>query len=116
MRKARYSAVALALVATTLLPTLRLTPTLASTTTIFSNTFDSQSTGALVTGSGANQFSGTSGSSRLSVENTAVSSPPNALSVAVSGGGTSYTYKQYSSGYATHDLQFSLQLGSDFAL
>src|SRR3954471_5695540 len=112
MWQTRYSVAVLALVATTLLPSLRLTPTLAATTTIFRNTFDSQSTGALLTGTDVNQFTATSGASRLSAENTAVSSPPNALSVAVSGGGASYTYKQYSSGYTTHDLQFSLQLGT----
>jgi hypothetical protein len=96
-------------------PAWRLTPTRASTT-IFGNTFDSQRTGALVTGTDANQFSGTSGSSRLSLENTTANSAPNALSVGISGGGTSYTYKQYSSDYTSHDLRFSVQLGSDFAL
>src|SRR6266566_2995396 len=116
MRKARYGAVVLALVTTTLLRTLRMTPTLASTTTIFSNNFDSQSTGALVTGTGANQFTGTSGFTSLSVENTAVSSPPNALAVAVNGGGSAYAYTQYSSAYTQYDLTFNVQLGSDFTL
>jgi hypothetical protein len=96
-------------------PAWRLTPT-RTATSIFSNNFDSQTTGALVTGTAANQFTGTSGSSRLSVENTTANSAPSALAVALSGGGTYYTYKQYSSGYTTHDLQFSVQLASDFAL
>ena len=116
MWQARYSGLVLALVATAVLPSLKLTPTLAAPTTIFSNTFDSQSTGALVTGSGANQFSGTSGSSRLSVENTAVSSPPNALAAALNGGGSAYVYKQYGSAYTHYDLTFNLQLSTDFAL
>jgi hypothetical protein len=96
-------------------PAWRLTPTRASTS-IFRNNFDSQSTGALVTGTGANHFTGTSGSSRLSVEYMTANSAPAALAVALSGGGTYYTYKQYSRGYTTHDLQFSVQLGSDVAL
>jgi hypothetical protein len=88
----------------------------AATTTIFSNSFDTQSTGALVTGTGANQFSGTAGSSKLSVENTVAASAPNALSVAVNGGGRAYAYKQYRNGYTNHTLTFSLQLGTDFTV
>src|SRR5437868_3414032 len=113
--KARPSVVVLALVATTLLPSVPLTPTLAATT-IVSNNVDSQSTGALVPGTRANQFTGTSGSPRLSLQKTTYNSVPKALSVAISGRGTSYTYKQYSSGDTTGDLQFSLQLGRDFTL
>jgi hypothetical protein len=70
----------------------------------------------LVTGTDANQFTGADGSSRLSVENTTANSAPNALSVGISGGGAYYTYKQYNSGYTSHDLRFSVQLGSDFVL
>src|SRR5256885_4577226 len=91
----RYLAVGSALVVATLISTLRLTPAAGSTNTIFSNNFDSQSTGALLTGSGANQFSGTSGSARLSVENTVVSSPPNALSVAVNGGWSAHAFTHH---------------------
>src|SRR5438270_9935654 len=90
----RYLAVGSALVVATLISTLRLTPVAGSTNTVFSNNFDTQSTGALLTGSGANQFSGTRGSARLSVENTVASSAPNALSVAVNGGGSAYAYTQ----------------------
>jgi hypothetical protein len=90
-----------------------LTPVAASTTAIFSNSFDSQSTGTLVTGTGANQFSGTIGFTNLSVETTTVHSAPNALSVAVNGGGSAYAFTQYSTGYTNHDLTFSLQLGPD---
>jgi hypothetical protein len=96
-------------------PAWRLTSTRTSTG-IFSNNFDRQRMGALVTGPGANQYTGTSGSSRLSVENTTANSAPAALAVALSGGGSYYTYKQYSRGYTTHDLQFSVQLGSDVSL
>src|SRR5256885_17164940 len=62
--KARPSVVVLALVATTLLPSVPLTPTLAATT-IVSNNVDSQSTAALVPGTRANQLTGTSASPRL---------------------------------------------------
>src|SRR5437588_7240802 len=82
----------------------------------FSNGFDDQSTGAMVTGTAANQFSGTSGFTSLRVENTAVSSPPNALVVALNGGGSAYVDKQFSSAYTHYDLTFNLQLGTDFAL
>jgi hypothetical protein len=98
------------------LATWRVTPVAAATTTIFSNSFDTQSTGALVTGTGANQFSGTAGASNLSVENTVAASVPNALSVALGSGGFAYAYKQYSTSYTTHTLTFSLQLGSDFTV
>jgi hypothetical protein len=50
------------------------------------------------------------------VETTTVSSAPNALAVTVDGGGNAYAYKQYSTGYTTHTLTFSLQLGSDFTV
>jgi hypothetical protein len=100
----------------TVLSTCGLTPVAAATTTIFSNNFDSQSTGALITGTGANQFSGTVGASKLSVENTVVASPPNALSVTLGGGGSAYAYKQYRTGYTHHTLTFSLQLGPDFVM
>ena len=82
----------------------------------FSNGFDDQSTGGLVTGTGANQFSGTAGFTSLRVENSAVSSPPNALAVALNGGGSAYVYKQYGSAYTQYDLTFNLQLGADFTL
>jgi hypothetical protein len=88
----------------------------AATTTIFSNSFDSQSTGALVTGPGANQFSGTRGASRLTVENTTVYSAPNALAVTVSGGGSAYAYKQYRRGYTHHTLTLRLHLGAAFTV
>src|SRR5437763_5836758 len=112
----RYLAAGSALVVATLISTLRLTPVAGSTNTVFSNNLDTQSTGALLTGTGANQFSGTSGSARLSVENTVVSSPPNALSVAVNGGGSAYAYTQYSSAYTQYDLTFNLRLGTDLTL
>jgi hypothetical protein len=91
-------------------------PVAAATTTIFSNSFDRQSTGALVTGPGANQFSGTRGSSRLRVENTTATSPPNALAVTVASGGSAYAYKQYSNAYTTYDLTLRLQLGAAFTV
>jgi hypothetical protein len=82
----------------------------------FSNGFDDQSTGGVATGTGANQFSGTSGFTSLRVENTAVSGPPNALAVALNGGGSAYVYKKYGSAYTHYDLTFNLQLSTDFAL
>jgi hypothetical protein len=88
----------------------------AATTTIFSNSFDSQGMGALVTGTEANQFSGTIGASNLSVENTTVSSAPNALAVTVGGRENAYAYTQYSTGYTTHTLTLRLQLGPDFTV
>jgi hypothetical protein len=69
-----------------------------------------------VTGTGANQFSGTSGSSRLSVENTTVSSPPSALAVTVNGGGSAYAYKRYRNSYTTYTLTLRLQLGAAFTV
>jgi hypothetical protein len=93
----------------------RVTP-VAAATTIFSNSFDSQGMGALVTGTGANQFSGTIGASNLSVENTTVSSAPNALAVTVGGRENAYAYTQYSTGYTNHTLTLRLQLGPDFTV
>jgi hypothetical protein len=90
-------------------------PALLSGATL-SNGFDHRGTGGVVTGPGANQFSGTSGFTSLRVENTAVSSPPNALAVALHGGGSAYVYKQYSSAHTQYDLTFNLQLGVDFTL
>jgi hypothetical protein len=75
MHTTRYRAVGSALLVAAVLATWRVTP-VAAATTIFSNSFDSQSAGALLTGTGANQFSGTIGASNLSVENTTVSSAP----------------------------------------
>jgi hypothetical protein len=92
----------------------------AATITIFSNSFDSQRTGALVTGPGANQFSGTRGASRLSVENTTVWSPPNALAVTLAGGGSAFAYKQYRSDETTYifsmRLRMRLHLGATFTV
>jgi flagellar basal body rod protein FlgF len=88
----------------------------AAATTIFSNSFDSQSIGALVTGPGADQFTGTSGASNLSVENTVAGSAPNALSVTLNAGGFAFADKQLSNAYTTYNLTFSLQLGADFTV
>src|SRR5205823_494647 len=110
MHTIRYRAVGSALLLATMLLTWRLPPVAAATTTtIFSNSFDSQSPGALVTGTGANQFSGTAGSSNLSVENTVAASAPDALSVALNAGGFAFADKQYSTAYTNHNLAFSLQ-------
>jgi hypothetical protein len=87
MHTTRYRAVGAALLVATVLATWRFTP-VAAATTIFRNSFDRQHTGALVTGPGPNQFSGTRGSSHLSVGNTVAASPPNALAVTVDGGGS----------------------------
>jgi hypothetical protein len=97
------------------LATWRFTP-VAAATALFSNSFDAQSTGALVTGTGANQFSGTSGASHLSVENTTVASAPNALAVTVNGGGRAYTYKQYRNSYTKYTLSLHLHLGAAFTV
>src|SRR5919201_1913883 len=91
-------------------------PTAAPSGATFSNSFDDQSAGVMVTGPGANQFSGTAGFTSLRVQNTAVSSPPNALSVALNGGGSAYVFKQYGSASTHYDLTFNLQLGTDFTL
>jgi hypothetical protein len=82
----------------------------------FSTGFDDQSPGALVTGTGANQFSGAGGFTKLHVRHTAISSAPNALAVTVDGGGQAYAYKQYSGAYTHYDLTFKLRLGTDFTL
>ena len=117
MHTIRYRAVGSALLLATMLLTWRLPPVAAATTTtIFSNSFDSQSPGALVTGTGANQFSGTAGSSNLSVENTVAASAPDAISVALNAGGFAFADKQYSTAYTNHNLAFSLQLGADFTV
>jgi hypothetical protein len=87
MRRTAYRAALLALLGASALATGKLIP-VAATTTSFSNSFDSQSTGALVTGPGANRFSGTRGASRLNVENRTVFSAPNALVVTIDGGGS----------------------------
>ena len=116
MRTTAQRAALLALLVATVLATWKLTPVAAATTTIFSNNFDNQSTGALVTGPGANQFSGTRGASRLSVENRAVFSAPNALAVTINGGGSAYAYKQYRSGYTTYILTLRLLLGAAFTV
>ncbi|HZT96178.1 MAG TPA: LamG-like jellyroll fold domain-containing protein [Chloroflexota bacterium] len=93
------------------------TPTSTPTSggTLFSNNFDSQPTGALQTGSAQNQFTATAG--QVTVQNALAASTPNSMSVSVAGGGSAYAYKQYSgSGYASHTLQFKIELGSDFVL
>ena len=115
MHTTRYRAVGSALLVAALLAAWGGTP-VAAATTIFSNSFDSQSAGALVTGTGANQFNATIGASNLSVENTTVSSAPNALAVTVGGRENAYAYTQYSTGYTNHTLSFSLQLGPDFTV
>ena len=116
MRMTAYRAALLALLGASALATGKLTPVAAATTTIFSNSFDSQSTGALVTGPGANHFSGTRGASRIKVENRTVFSAPNALGVTVKGGGSAYAYKQYRSGYTTYTLTLRLHLGATFTV
>ena len=79
--------------------------------------FDNQSPGPLVTGMGTTQFGGAANSASLTVENTLANSQPNALQIAVSGAAGAYAYQQYAlPGYYTHTLQFSLELGLDFAL
>ena len=115
MHTTTYRAVGSALLVATVLATWRFTP-VAAATTIFRNSFDRQRTGALVTGPGMNQFSGTRGSSHLSVANTVAASPPNALAVTVDGGGSTYAYKQYTTGYTTYTLTFRLQLGAAFTV
>ena len=118
--RANAPAVAATLAPAVTTPTTTSTP--ASSTSVlssgatFSNSFDDQSAGVMVTGPGANQFSGTSGFTSLRVQNTAVASPPNALAVALNGGGSAYVFKQYDSAYTHYDLTFNLQLGTDFTL
>jgi hypothetical protein len=114
MRMTAYRAALLALLVAAVRATWSVTPVAA--TTVFSNSFDRQSTGALVTGTGVNQFSGTRGSFRLNVENRTVFSAPNALVVTVDGGGSAYAYKQYRSAYTTYTLTFSLHLGTAFTV
>jgi hypothetical protein len=99
----------------TVLATWRFTP-VAAATTIFSNSFDSQSIGALVTGTDPNQFSGMAGASNLSVENTLAASAPNALSVTLNAAGFAFADKQFSTAYTTYTLSFNLQLGPDFTV
>jgi hypothetical protein len=112
---ANAPAVAAILAPTATTPATTSTPASVSAGT-FSNGFDDQSAGVMVTGTGANQFSGTAGFTSLRVENTAVSSPPNALAVALNGGGSAYVYKQYASAHTHYHLTFNLQLGADFSL
>ena len=116
MHTIRYCAVGSVLLVAAVLSAWRVTVVATASTTIFSNSFDRQRTGALLTGPGANQFSGTRGSSRLSVENTTVSSPPNALAVTLAGGGSAFAYKQYRSGDTTYILRMRLQLGATFTV
>jgi hypothetical protein len=54
MHTTRSRAFGSALLVAAVLATWRYTPVAAATTTLFSNSFDSQSTGALVTGTSAN--------------------------------------------------------------
>jgi hypothetical protein len=63
-------------------------PAHAANPTIFSNNFDSQSAGALTTGSAPNLFTSTTGARNLSVQTATYNSSPNALSVNVAGGGS----------------------------
>jgi hypothetical protein len=116
MHTTRDCAVSSALLVAAVLATWRCTPVAAATTTRFSTSFSSQSTGALVTGMGPNRFSGTRGASRLSVENTTVFSPPNALAVTIVGGGSAYAYKRYRNSYTQYTLTFSLHLGAAFTV
>jgi hypothetical protein len=116
MRTTAYRAALVALLVATVRATGSVTPVAAVTTTIFSNSFDSQTTGALVTGRGVNQFSATRGASRLKVESRTVFSAPNALVITVRGGGSAYAYKQYRRAYTTYTLTFHLQLGAVFTV
>jgi hypothetical protein len=77
-------------------PTPGALPAHAANPTIFSNTFDSQSAGALTTGGTPNLFTGTTGGSNLSVQTATSNSSPNALSVNVAGGGSYDAEKDYS--------------------
>jgi hypothetical protein len=115
MRTIRYRAVGSALLLATVLSTWRLTP-VAAATPIFSNSFDSQNPGALVTGTDPNLFSGMAGASNLSVENTVAASAPNALAVTLNAAGFAFAEKQYSNAYPTYTLTFNLQLGPDFTV
>jgi hypothetical protein len=117
MHTTGYRAARLALLVATVLATWRVTPAAAAmTTTMFSNSFDRQRAGALVTGPGANQFSGTRGSARLKVENRTFFSAPNALVVTVVGGRSAYAYKQFRNSYTTYTLTFRLLLGAAFTV
>jgi hypothetical protein len=116
MHTIRYGAALSVLLVAAVLSAWRLSAVATASTTIFSNSFDRQRTGALVTGPGANQFSGTRGASRLRVENRTVSSPPNALAVTLAGGGSAFAYKQYRSGDTTYILRMRLQLGATFTV
>ena len=111
----RYRAVGLALLLAAVLTTWRLTPVVAATT-IFSNNFDGQSAGALVTGADPNQFGGMAGAANLSVENTVAASAPNALAVTLNTAGFAFAAKQFSTAYTTYTLAFNLQLGPDFTV
>src|SRR5437764_5328983 len=115
MRTTASRAALVALLVATVCATWSVTP-VAAVTTIFSNSFDSQSTGVLVTGAGVNQFSGTRGSARLKVESRTFFSAPNALVITVRGGGSAYAYKQYRRAYTTYTLTFHLQLGAVFTV
>src|SRR5919202_6134766 len=115
MHRIRYRAVSSALLLATVLSTWRLAP-VAAATTIFSNSFDSQSAGALVTGTDPNQFGGVAGASNLSVENTVAASAPNAFAVTLNPAGFAFAAKQYSNAYTTYTLTFNLQLGTDFTV
>jgi P-type E1-E2 ATPase len=66
----------------------------------------------VLSGTGANQFSGTRGASRLSVQNTVAASAPNALAVTIASGRSAYAYKQFRTGYTNYDLTLRLQLGA----
>jgi hypothetical protein len=91
-------------------------PAHAANPTIFSTNFDSQSAGALTTGSDPNLFTSTTGGSNLSVQTATYNSSPNALSVNVAGGGSFYAEKDYLTHYLQHELSWHLYLGADFTI
>ena len=91
-------------------------PAQAANPTIFSNNFDSQSAGALITGGTPNLFTATTGGSNLSVQTATHNSSPNALSVNVAGGGSFYAEKHYLTHYLQHELSWHLYLGADFTI
>jgi hypothetical protein len=101
-------------------------PALNSDGSIFQNNLDAQATGNLAVHQSPNQFTlvgtdcyGADGSpcNPLTVENQVVDSPPNAVGIDVSGGGSGFLGAQYDgSGYPSHTLGFHVRLGDDFAL
>jgi hypothetical protein len=85
--------------------------------TLFSNAFDSQASGDLQTGSGANQFAGIGGTaSDLRVVSYYSDSAPNSLGVNVEPGVTAYADETYGANYPVFDLSFDLMVGPNFSL